>query len=269
MYVINSNEIIQINKLSETKTITGENYKIELKCIEEKVENPEKIFEIELKPLQEFIIIGIRKLYYEPFCFGVTCKYNVIQINQNQQIKLPKSEVIEKWEQNFKRLLYVSEKTLYPKNDKYYDFIHSRFPIDIKKVCAIVNTKNNAVEMYTQKFPEEMKEILKIPKIGDMVDVTFYDKTRCDDKQGTYLGEWKSKNPFVKHGRGMFIFDDGRKYVGQIKDDCLDGFGKMYLVSGDIIEIQFEADEMDGIGYLISKNGQKKRVQYDLGGLID
>ena len=243
MYVINTNDKILSNKLNEKENV------------------PEKSFEIELKPNEEFLILGIRKLYYEPFCFGITCKYIVSPL-----VKLRLS--LDDPYKNFTKLLSLSPPSTHPKTGKYYDFIHSKFPIDIKKLCEIVNTKNNAVEMYTQKFPEEMKEILKIPKIGDMVDVTFYDKTRCDDKQGTYLGEWKSKNPFVKHGRGMFIFDDGSKYVGQIKEDFLEGFGKLYQITGEIIEIQFQEDEMHGIGYLTNKKGQKIKVEYDYGALI-
>ena len=252
MYIINSNDAIISNKLNNRGDIT------------------EKKFSIELKPNEEFMIIALRKLFYEPFCLDITHKYNVITINPT--VKKPELALGPSFDNNhFIKLLGSSPKSPTTKASKVFDFIHTKFPIDYKKLCEIVNTKNNAEEMYSNIFPAEMREIIKIIKRTDNIAVTFYNKTQSNDKgiPAIYLGEWKNKNPFIKHGRGMFIYEDGSRYIGQIKDNTLDGFGKMYLNTGDIIEIPFLDDEMNGEGIKINKKGQRSNVKYDLGTLIE
>jgi len=217
-----------------------------------------QVFTIKIAPNEDYCIIGIRKQYYEEFCFNLEFNYIVTEEKYAGLKKKLQSKLVTVTTYN-PELLEVQKKN-------YFDFAHSWFPINLKNICSIINSKGISLDIYSNKYPEEMEELKTVPNLSDYEEVIFYDKYYSEE--GYYFGEWKLKNSFIKHGRGMFVYnkDDKlkrKKFVGQMQNGNKHGLGIMFYNNGDIIEIDFYEDEMQGVGIKTNKNGIMKNVEYN------
>jgi len=226
-----------------------------------------KEFKIKNPPNDIFTIVGIRKQYYEEFCFNLEFLI-VEEIENNLDSRLSlKNKYSEENTKLFEVLNYNPDSPI-RKSNSYFDFVHSWFLIDLKSICSKINSKQHAIDLYQTKYPEEMDLVMTVPKLTDLEEVMFYDK--YFDEEGYYFGEWKIKNPFTKHGRGMFIYTSGNiiKYVGQMQNNMKSGLGTIYYSNGDKIEINFIDDQMDGEGTKTFSDGKVRKIEYSKDVLI-
>ena len=67
-----------------------------------------------------------------------------------------------------------------------------------------------------------------------------------------YVGDLKNG---LKHGKGIYYYENGNKYEGDWKDDKKEGRGTFYFVNGDKYEGECKNDKANGKGVKYFKNG--------------
>ena len=125
----------------------------------------------------------------------------------------------------------------------------------IKKDDNILNNLDcNLIKKYIfENFP--------IPSIDDVefkkdVPYLYYDKNLQKNINCKYHGEFK-KNTLIRHGRGLFIWEDGEYYLGYWLNDKREGKGINYYSNGDIYEGEYRNGKKEGKGIYKWKNGDK------------
>lgn len=87
-------------------------------------------------------------------------------------------------------------------------------------------------------------------------------KGNCTNGYGTcvfpsgakYVGDFKNGK---LHGKGIFYFSDGNKYLGNWVDQYREGKGRMVFVSGDEYFGDFKRNKFSGEGVMIYANGNR------------
>jgi hypothetical protein len=103
---------------------------------------------------------------------------------------------------------------------------------------------------------EELNTLLSnIQPFNDNIIVEIRPTTLCENKS-IYFGEWDIKNN-IRHGRGIQIWSDGSKYLGQWRDNKASGKGKLIHQNGDIYEGDWEFDKPNGFGEYFRSDGSK------------
>lgn len=87
------------------------------------------------------------------------------------------------------------------------------------------------------------------------------------DKAGNIIYEGEYKNG-IKNGKGVYYYEDGKKYDGEFVDDKREGKGTFCWEDGTKWEGNFKNDEMDGEG-IFYENEDRFPVTYENGKLID
>ena len=92
----------------------------------------------------------------------------------------------------------------------------------------------------------------KYPPLNDKIQVKLI--RLSFPNLGEYSGEW---NPSKKerHGRGIQLWNDNTIYIGQWKNDKINGKGKLTNPIGDYYEGDFINDNAEGYGSYIHKEG--------------
>ncbi len=211
---------------------------------------------------QDYCFLGIRQMYYEEYCFDLEFDYEI----EKKEDMVQKLFARKEKESRIAEVMNFSPDSPEKHRVNYFDFLHFNAAINLSEICSVINSKHNAIEVYTANHPEKMKELDTVPELSDYEEVIFYNICKVDE--GEYFGEWKIKNSFIKHGRGMLMYSNGNKYVGQYQNDYQSGIGKMIFSKGNVIEITFKDDEMDGIGKKKYKNGTVKTVEYFKNNLV-
>lgn len=65
-----------------------------------------------------------------------------------------------------------------------------------------------------------------------------------------------------RDGIGTYIFANGCKYVGDWKNDIKDGVGSIFYINGDIYSGQWRKDKREGQGTYVFANGHKYLGQW-------
>jgi hypothetical protein len=220
-------------------------------------------FNICLNPGEKFIILGIRKSYYEKFVFKIKVEPKKLSQNDEKGEKLVPGTNF-----NFEIDFYKnSEITITPHEDKY-DFIFKKLDFDIDQIIEKIDIVEITKNYFLTKYPDLFLLVNKVPALEDGEKVIFRDfydinQTSC------YLGEWKVKDELVKHGRGLYIWADGSYYMGQFVNDEFEGFGIFQYPNGDRVEINWNAGQMNGVGRYILKDGSQYEVNYVKGTLVE
>jgi len=63
-----------------------------------------------------------------------------------------------------------------------------------------------------------------------------------------YTGEWLTKQPNVRQGRGTQVWPDGSMYEGYWVDSKATGRGRLIHADGDVYEGNWKDDKADGYG---------------------
>jgi len=71
-----------------------------------------------------------------------------------------------------------------------------------------------------------------------------------------YIGEWKNN---LMNGYGEFLWNDGKKYIGIYKNDKKEGFGTFYWPDVKKFYVGFwKNGKQDGVGLIINKTNIRK-----------
>ena len=68
-----------------------------------------------------------------------------------------------------------------------------------------------------------------------------------------YQGSFNRRG--MKHGKGILVFPDKRKYIGNFKLNNIEGVGVMVFDKGDVYEGEFIDNQAHGKGKFIQSNG--------------
>ena len=120
------------------------------------------------------------------------------------------------------------------------------------------NNDNQLIEIQTDKITEnDFNELIaKYPEINDDVRVEKRNPQEFINNKVIYYGEWK-KNKNIRHGRGIQLWPEGAKYIGNWKNDKACGKGKLIHSDGDIYEGEWFNDKPNGFGIYIHLDGTK------------
>lgn len=204
---------------------------------------------------ESIIIVGMRKNYYEKCCFHVN--YEKIENKSTNIYKIEKNNIL-----HFKKNLPDK-----PLDEDNYDFIFKKVEFDINKIIEKIDHVEIAKNYFSAKYPKEVKDILTVPSLNDNEEIIFRDIYDFGDS--IYLGEWKVKEEFIRHGRGWFVWSDGSSYLGQFENDKFEGSGTFNFINGDKIQIYFKDGSMHGKGIYTTTEGQTHEVTYNEGHLVE
>ena len=68
-----------------------------------------------------------------------------------------------------------------------------------------------------------------------------------------YTGEWSLKG--LRHGKGVQVWSDGRRYEGYWKNDKANSKGRLIYANGDVYEGEFLHDKINGFGRYFHLDG--------------
>ena len=86
------------------------------------------------------------------------------------------------------------------------------------------------------------------------INYIYLDKVNNKEVNCHYHGEFK-KGTLKRHGRGMFIWDDGEYYIGYWANDKREGEGTNFYSNGNIYKGTFKNGKKDGEGIYKWSNG--------------
>ena len=123
-------------------------------------------------------------------------------------------------------------------NEDILENISTIFDFDIKKqiYASLPNSCSDDVE-----FKKNIQYI-------------YYDKDLKKDITCIYHGEFL-KNTLIRHGRGLFIWEDRGFYLGYWKNDKRDGKGRNNYCNGNVYQGTYKNGKKEGNGMYKWKNG--------------
>lgn len=201
------------------------------------------------------IIIGCKNLFYGDFNFYV--QYENKPSTSLDVSKLGKGDIS----------MFLREVEETPVLDLDFDFIYKKVVDDLKNIIKKIDVIEMAKKYLEEKYPNEMKELTSLPPLDDKTPVIFKDKYESDTQDYFYLGEWKLKDHYVKHGRGWEWWEGVGYAIGYYKDDSLNGMGIM-CQDGVKFKCNFFEGVYDGIVEITHEDGSISKAIYEKGEFI-
>jgi hypothetical protein len=165
----------------------------------------------------------------------------------------------------------IFSSSLISKNNN--DLINTKRDKKLKKITKKITKKmkKNKLFLQAEKINEEKEKefsndyenfIKENPPLNDGVEVQFHNEIKFvyEDKKNNkkiysiYEGECQ-KGTIIRHGRGVFKWEDGEKYIGYWINNKREGKGKIYYSNGNYYEGMFKDGKKEGIGRYEWKNG--------------
>ena len=196
------------------------------------------------------------------------------EIKYHSEISIEKNELIL----NLLKLIYniyIKEKnaTFQSMHNLKFnsDYNLNKYILDLKQIekekfliflkyCLILCCNYSLNKVYNNYFKEktELKKIiLNLPPKDNNTkkDILLFSEEMMKSNNSIYYGE-KNKLNNLAEGRGFLYFSSGTYYYGYFKNDVFqEGFGKSVNKKGSIYIGQFKQGSANGIGKLVSFNG--------------
>lgn len=122
-------------------------------------------------------------------------------------------------------------------------YIYKELAMDVNKYFTKIDEKEENLNFLRAKYPEEMDRILELSPYTDNVETTFIDKYYFQDRS-YFLCECV-KGTYKKHGRGIYQWVNGTRFIGYFFEDKFHGEGVQ------------------------ESNGQQSRLRYDNGKFVE
>lgn len=117
---------------------------------------------------------------------------------------------------------------------------------------SILNNFDAEIQKYIfNNLPIPCQEEVEYKK---NVQYLYFDKINKKEINCIYHGEFK-KNTLVRHGRGLFIWEDGEFYLGYWVNDKREGKGTNNYANGDIYQGEYKNGKKEGKGTYKWSNG--------------
>ena len=142
-----------------------------------------------------------------------------------------------------KESLYSSQKA----NEEFEEEIRNKFFGDITNQSNNENIIKLIYENLTKTCPEEVE-------YRDKIQYIYHDKITNKDIICHYFGEFK-KGTMKRHGRGLFIWEDGESYLGYWANDKREGEGTNTYANGNTYQGYYKNGKKEGLGVYKWKNG--------------
>ena len=113
--------------------------------------------------------------------------------------------------------------------------------------------KGKIKEIIYANLPQSCNEEVEY---RENIKYIYLDKNKKKEINCFYHGEFK-KGTQIRHGRGLFVWDDGEFYLGYWVNDKREGIGKNRYKNGNIYEGSYKKGKKDGDGIYKWKNGDK------------
>lgn len=207
---------------------------------------------VNLKPNEDYLIIGYRYDYFAEYMFNII--YKIIPENggsvQLNSVNPVNSQGNSLFESQFGFIFNDNKEIVYDLN--YYNFIFKRSEVNLSEHIEKIDIKVNNEEHFKCKYPDFVKLISTYyPQSGKKC---FFNDIH-DLGYGIYFGEWEETNgEHVKSGRGITIFSDGSKHLGYYSNNEFNGDGEFLFKDGRKIVINFKNGKMNGLGKMYLKD---------------
>ena len=175
-------------------------------------------------------------------------KYNYSKVNLNNINK-----IIETANSNN---IYLSKKKDNNQNENSINYINN---IKIKTAIENEEILENISSIFDFDIKKQILASLPIPCSDEVefrknIQYIYYDKALKKDITCTYHGEFL-KNTLIRHGRGLFIWEDGEYYLGYWKNDKRDGKGRNNYSNGNVYQGTYKNGKKEGSGMYKWNNG--------------
>ena len=165
---------------------------------------------------------------------------NIIN-NRNSNITQKSKEIFfshKEKKKNINNINNIKIQNLIEKEDNLENFIPKDFAQQIK---------NSIFTNLPNPCPDEVE-------FKNNIQYKYDDKVSKKEITCIYHGEFK-KNTFIRHGRGLFIWEDGEYYLGYWKNDKREGRGTNKYSNGNIYQGTYKNGKKEGKGIYKWKNG--------------
>ena len=150
----------------------------------------------------------------------------------------------KKPESKKKESFFTSEKI----SEEFNEEIRNKFYSDINQnQSSNESIKKLIYENLDKDCPEEVE-------YRDKIQYIYHDKATNKDIICHYFGEFK-KGTMKRHGRGLFIWEDGESYLGYWANDKREGQGTNTYANGNTYQGYYKNGKKEGLGVYKWKNG--------------
>ena len=138
-------------------------------------------------------------------------------------------------------------------NKKNYEKIIELIQDMNTKIEELTNKDNNN-KIYIKNYPEGKYEGQLVNNMREGKGKLYYIDN--EDYMGKIsTGEWKND---LRNGKGVEIWKDGERFVGDFINDKREGYGVYYYAGGDRYEGNFKNNKKEGQGVYYYKNGNRQ-----------
>ena len=137
----------------------------------------------------------------------------------------------------------------YQNKNRYYELLKNIYQI-------------NKIDIITKDLEQINSDKSITNKSNNILNIYFKmveNNTKIYDNGDKYVGEIKNG---VKEGKGIMYYSNGDKYEGEFKNDLKEGKGILYRKNGSKYEGDFKNDKKDGKGILFYNDGDKFEGNY-------
>ena len=191
-------------------------------------------------------------------------KKNIENINEKE-----KMNKLENFENNINNIINNRQLNIIEKSNEF-NFTHKRKDKLDKNIYININTReysNNILNNIHSSININIDSIVKnyifsklpIPcpdevEYKENIRYSYFDKSLQKKIRCMYDGEFK-KNTFIRHGRGLFIWEDNEYYLGYWENDKREGEGTTNYSNGDIYKGNYKCGKKEGKGIYTWSNG--------------